>query len=575
MDAQNLYTIEDGKVFLNKTAGSPKRELAAITDETKDAILETLIQKFEEIQKEWAEFKAQFDEEKEVTKLAGKLSRKKSFFSEAKAIGDYEPIFKEIKEVEQKIEARVTDVINQKQAFIVQIENLTKEAPKTHQAWQEATSQMSAFKKAFFSLPQVPHPDDAPAKEKIEAAVVHFLDVKEKFYDGFKIELAANLDRKMQLCERAEGIKDSDDWRKTSDTYAQLLELWKAVGPVPRHKSDELWMRFNNAKDHFYTRKQAFYGELIGNLEENLKAKEEIITQVEALKDSTEWKKTTEKMNGFMDAWKKIGGVGKEKNDEVWNRFNAARDVFFTNKKNFFASRKLELENNLLKKKAIAKRAEELKESNDFEQASEEYQELMKDWKATGYAGKKEGDEQWELFIAAKKHFFARKDEWRDGRREELLEEINDKIGRDIGFMNKIKKELAQEQDVVTEFTNKIKEASLSPSSFEKKERYEQTIEEAKQNIEKLQKKIDDVQAKVDVNKKERGRLYYWQKKKEEEEMAANPELAAQKAKEREEKAKARKESRTKKDFKPRDNKGPQKTMLGEALKGLNLNLED
>lgn len=575
MDPQNLYTIEDGKIFLNKTQSSPKRELAAITDDTKDTILETLVQKFEEIKIEWNEFKTQFEAEKEVTKLAGKLSRKKSFFSEAKAIGDYEPIFKEIKEIEQKIEARVSDVINQKHAFIAQIEELTKEAPTTHQAWQETTSQMSAFKKAFFSLPQVPHPDDEPAKEKIEATVIHFLDIKEKFYEGFKIELAANLDRKMQLCERAEGIKNSDDWRKTSETYAQLLELWKAVGPVPRHKSDELWMRFNNAKDHFYNKKQAFYDELIGNLEDNLKAKEEIITQTEAIKDSTEWKKTTKKMNELMDAWKKSGSVGKEKNDEVWDRFNAARDVFFTNKKNFFAARKLELENNLLKKQAIVNRAEELKESADFEQTSEEFQELLKDWKAIGYAGKKEGDEQWELFIAAKKYFYDRKDEWRDGRRDELLEEINDKIGRDIGFMNKLKKELNQEQDVIAEFNKKMEDASLSPSSFDKKERYEQTIEEAKQNIDKLQKKIADIQAKVDVDKKERGRLFYWQKKKEEEELAANPELAAQKAKEREEKTKARKAAKGNKNVKPRDNKAPQKTMLGEALKGLNLNLED
>lgn len=563
---QEFYTIEEGKVLLKKTKWFGKREVADVDETTQETVLETLKQNFDDLVKEWDEFIKAFKDESEVTRLAGKLSRKKNYFSKAKAIGDFDNLFGSIQEVEKRIETRVSEVIETKKGLCEKLA-----AIKEPESWKAATVELTAIRKEFGDLPQVPHPEDENLKKKLEEAINDFFIDKSKHHAEFELELMANLATKLELCERAEGIKESEDWRKTTETYAQLLELWKNVGPVPRHKSEELWMRYNAAKDYFYGRKQKFYDQLIEGLEANLREKEALIKQTEAIKDSTDWKKTTDKMNELMDAWKKIGSVGKQVSNDVWSRFNEARNTFFTNKKNHFASKKVELDNNLAKRVAIAQRASELKESTDFENAGNEFRELMDEWKTIGYANRKLANEQWEIFINAKKHFYERKDAAQDSIRGELMEEINNKIGKNIGFINKLKKELTQEEDVMLDAKESLENIVPSANSFETKERYEKILAEAKEKVWQVQEKIDGVQEKIDVDKKERGRLFYQQKRAEER----NPELL----KERLEREANRPKREPRKKF-DKSNKGPRdfkssgassgETMLGAQLKGLN-----
>lgn len=564
----NFYTIEEGKVLLNKTNWFKQREVAVVDESTQEAVLETLTQKFEDLRKEWDEFKKLFEEESEITRLAGKLSRKKNYFGKAKAIGDYDTLYKEIIIIEKKIEDRVLEVIKSKTELCDRLASI-----KEPESWKEATAQLTEIRKAFGDLPQVPHPDDESLKKRLEQLINEFFIQKSQHHKEFEKDLMVNLSKKMELCERAEGIKESEDWRKTTETYAQLFELWKAVGPVPRHKSEELWMRYNAAKDFFYARKQKFYDELIENLESNLREKEAVITQAEAIKESEDWNKTTDKMNELMDAWKKIGGVGKDKSDDIWARFNEARNHFFTNKKNHFAKRKVDLEDNLAKKTAIAQRAEELKDTKDFDQGTKEFHELMEEWKAVGHAPRKQANEQWEIFINAKKSFFEKKDSVRDAERGDILEALNAKIGKSIGFINKLQKELNIEQEVVDDARERLENIAPSVNAFESQERYEKILKEAEANLAKVQEKIDGVQAKIDADKKERGRLFYQQKRAEER----NPELA----KEREEKEAARRAEREerRKEHKPKggnnrrsnnESKKPTETLLGAQLKGLN-----
>ncbi len=567
MSMQDFYTIEEGKIFLKKTPWFGKREVAQIDEATQETVIEALTQSFADLVKEWDEFIKHFKTETEITRLAGKLSRKKNYFSKAKAIGDFENLFVSIDEVEKKIERRVLEVIDAKKALCSKLE----EASKDPDSWKNATKELTDIRKEFGDLPQVPHPEDEDLKKKLEELINDFFIEKSKHHEEFEQELMANLATKMELCERAEGLKESEDWRKTTDTYAQLLELWKNVGPVPRHKSEELWMRYNAAKDYFYSRKQKFYDDLIENLEANHREKEVIIKQTEAIKESTDWKKTSDQMNELMKAWKKIGNVGKEVSDDVWNRFNDARNHFYTNKKNHFAGKKVEEENNLAKRVSIAQRAEELKTSTDFENATTEFHELMEDWKSAGYTNRKLANEQWEIFISARKHFFEQKDAARDAQRGDIMEEVNNKIGRNIGVINKLQKELSIEQGVVDDAKERLENIAPSANAFESQERYEKILAEAKEKVWQVQQKIDDIQVKIDADKKERGRLFYEQKRAEER----NPELKKERL-EREANS-VRKERRPISDSRRGDNRDykstntkPTETMLGAQLKGLN-----
>lgn len=566
MDLKQYYTFEDGKLFLKKTAFFSKRELMTCEAEKVDEQVKFLNGNFENLRNDWEKIKTDFSASEEISYFAGKLSRQRSVWAEVKAIGNFEELYNELIGFEKQIEQRVEHIIQTKKqindevAAIVHPEN-----------WKEAQEQIMTLKNKFRELPQVPHPDDEGLKNKLEELIQHFFNEKQTYFDAFDRELLANLDRKMELCERAEGIQHSDDWRKTSETYNQLMELWKAVGPIPRHKNEELWLRFNTAKDIFYKRKQEFYDHLIENYEANLKLKEALISEAQAISNGEDWNEITDKLNSFMDEWKKIGSVGKEKNDEIWDQFKKIRDDFFERKNNFFSRKKIELENNLAKKSAIAKRAEEIKDSSDFENTTQEFSELMDEWKAIGPSPRKEANQQWDIFIQAKKHFFERKDEERDVKRGELIEIIENRMRKNRGFLSKIQKELELELDVMRDFSDRLANLAPSARSFESKERYENIVAEAKRKVNTVEQKVQDVQKKIDTDFRELKRLKFQQKRKEENEPNPNAQQDMDENVEIENiiKKEVQRIQPEKKHNKKNASHTKPKTLLGEALKGL------
>jgi hypothetical protein len=143
-------------------------------------------------------------------------------------------------------------------------------------------------------------------------------------------ERAANLAKKIALCEQAEAQSDSTDWIKTSEALKALQAEWKTIGPVSRGREKAIWERFRGACDRFFTRRHQDLAERKTTWNENLARKEALCEKAEALAESTDWEKTAAEIRQLQAEWKTIGPVKKTRSEAIWHRFRAACDKFFT-----------------------------------------------------------------------------------------------------------------------------------------------------------------------------------------------------------------------------------------------------
>jgi hypothetical protein len=141
---------------------------------------------------------------------------------------------------------------------------------------------------------------------------------------------AANLAKKIALCERAESLADSTKWIQTAEEIKQLQAEWKAIGPVSRGQEKAIWERFRSACDRFFTRRHADLAERKTVWAANLAKKEELIAKAEALAGSTDWDAAAAEIRRLQNDWKTIGPVKKSRSEALWQRFRAACDAFFS-----------------------------------------------------------------------------------------------------------------------------------------------------------------------------------------------------------------------------------------------------
>lgn len=243
----------------------------------------------------------------------------------------------------------------------------------------------------------------------------------DKFYDNVKInrelkelDLTRNLQAKLELCEKAEELILEESVKKAIDSLNQLHEHWKELGPVPKEKKDEIWLRFKHASDQIYDKRREFFKDLNEirkvNLDKKLGLCTEIETLIEKIPDNHgAWNDRTVKVLEIQSRWKEIGFAPIQVNNQIWKRFKAACDVFFNEKNNFYKGLRQEQLNNQQAKMELCLKAESLMESTDWKATTEELIKLQKEWKEIGPVPRKYSDKLWKRFRNACDAFFNKK----------------------------------------------------------------------------------------------------------------------------------------------------------------------
>jgi len=190
---------------------------------------------------------------------------------------------------------------------------------------------------------------------------------------------------KEALVTEAEQLAQSDQWRAAGERLRSLVDTWKGLPRLDRKSDDELWHRFSHARSAFSKRRKAHFASLDAQREDARKATERLVAEAEALSGSTDWGPTAARYRELMTEWKAAGRAQREHEDDLWNRFRGAQDVFFAARSSVFAERDAEQSENLKLKEELAEEAEKILPVTDLKAARAAFRSVNERWEAIGH----------------------------------------------------------------------------------------------------------------------------------------------------------------------------------------------
>lgn len=261
----------------------------------------------------------------------------------------------------------------------------------------------------------------------------------QEHFEKLKAKEQENLEAKTAICEQIENIdfsllKTFKDWEEKNKEVIGLQEKWKTIGFAPKKFNVKIFERFRAASDIYFGKKSEFYKAVKEEMEKNLERKKALCERAEALKDSTDWKETTEKMIALQKEWKTIGSVARKYSDAVWKRFITACDYFFEQKNKNVVSQKSVEQANLAAKKELIAKIKALDESLDHEEALSILKGYMAEWNAIGFVPFKEKDKVYKEYHEAVDGQFDRlKVDRNDRKMQSFRNNLNDMTSGDRG----------------------------------------------------------------------------------------------------------------------------------------------
>lgn len=216
-----------------------------------------------------------------------------------------------------------------KEALCVKIEAISTDNLKTYAAWDEATKAIIGLQEDWKKLGFASRKVNTELFARFRKSCDEFFAKKAEFFKRMKDELAANLAKKIELCEKAEALKDSTEWKKTTDALIALQKEWKTVGPVVKKHSDAVWKRFIAACDAFFEEKKKQNVNVHSVEHENLKQKKDIIAQINSILENKETEDAPNKVRELMKKWQEVGHVPYKEKDKVYAEYKAAIDKAF------------------------------------------------------------------------------------------------------------------------------------------------------------------------------------------------------------------------------------------------------
>lgn len=487
--SKDLYELsESGDLFLKAIGSSKQRVIGTLTQENAVIVLKALTDKFPEVVAKLDELQAEWDSTDDKLKLAGKVERLKDYLSHTNAVGDFNVLYSRADAMLKSVHELTEENYKAKLKLVEQAEGLadSENLKETSQAFRDLTEQ---WKQTGYIDK---HRNDL-LWNRLETARSKFFDRKRASQEDLNKELLQNLDMKMELVEKAEGLAASENWKETTEVFKNLMEEWKKTGRTIPEKNEALWNRFIAAKNNFYDRKKVHFDNIQQEQEANYIAKSALVKQAEEIKDSTNWAVTAQAFADLMDQWKKIGRTPSEKGDDLWNAFITAKEHFFQAKKQHFETFKVSLEDNYAQKMAILKRAETIKNSNQWREATDEMIEMMTEWKKIGPVPREHSNTIWEQFLAARKVFFDRKDAYREYRKEREEKQKISRQSQTQQFLHQMEEELREEEEKLEDFKNGIQNITPGRKAEELREHLEKLIKQTEHKITHKKEKIADL----------------------------------------------------------------------------------
>ncbi len=227
----------------------------------------------------------------------------------------------------ENIKAEQTKNLALKSELCQKVEAMTEQPTLSRKEWNKLSEELLEIQKVWKTIGYAPKKDNNRIYERFRAACDKFFEHKREFYAGVKSEMEHNLALKNELCEQAEALSVSEDWKHATDELIALQAKWKQVGPVARRHSDVVWKRFRAACDKFFERKAAHFSSIDSVHEENLKLKQALLVE---MKEADIKAGGFEAIKEFQRRWSQIGFVPIKHKDTLQKEYKAIVDGMFS-----------------------------------------------------------------------------------------------------------------------------------------------------------------------------------------------------------------------------------------------------
>ena len=347
-----------------------------------------------------------------------------------------------------------------------------KELQKLHEQWKEYGPVAKEFRESIW--------------DRFKAATSVINKKYQAHFEGLKEQHAENLAAKTGLCEKVEEIASKEnisasEWNVLSKQIEEIQKEWKTIGFATKKENQKIYDRFRAACDKFFGRKREFYAGYKENINANLEKKIALCEEAEALKSSTEWKKTAAKLIELQKQWKEIGAVPRKKSEQLWKRFRAACDEFF-NERDKNAKPENDFYGTLKAKQRLVEEIGAYVLSGDEDADTEAMNAFMQRWQEIGFVPFKEKDAiagKYKEAIQSKFGELVSKSR-KSGRYSRTPKSEKERL---------VQKYLKKEQDITT-YENNIGFFAMSKNSEPLIKQMQERIDQAKKELKELEEQI-------------------------------------------------------------------------------------
>ena len=293
------------------------------------------------------DLKKNLEAKQELIEKAKKLTDEKNIIEAFKTLQTYHEQWKEIGPVPKELREKVweefkeqTSIINKKHAQFFEdlkkqyqenleqktkicerIEEINNIEELTLKDWNKYTNEIKSLQEKWKTIGMVPKKNNDKIYERYKTAANLFFDKRKEFFKDIKEIQLQNLEKKIKICEKAEELSQSTDWKEATKKIINLQKQWKQIGQVPFRESNKIWKRFRKACDTFFANKEENFKGKIEEQEQNLVKKQELIKQLEQFKKSNELKTDIDSLKEFQKKWNEIGFVPVKAKQEINKQF--------------------------------------------------------------------------------------------------------------------------------------------------------------------------------------------------------------------------------------------------------------
>ncbi len=338
----------------------------------------------------------------------------------------------------------------------------TNEAKKYQRRWRQFESWGSAY-------------DEEMDDQFYELVNYAFAKVKQEQKNN---EMA-----KRELIKEAQVALGHKNLNEATAKMNELMSSWKKIKGAGRDIDDELWATFNGIRQSFFDLKAKFYQEMQEKFASSKVLKEQLIKEVDEIKDSTEFKKTSDRLNEIMNAWKAAGSSGKEFDDELWSKFNTLRQVFYDRKAQHFAGLEVQYAANNEAKKALIETVREVVNEKYYcKENTDKIKEYTNQWKQIGFSGKECENANWDQFKLLTDMYFSELKTYNENRAQQYHQR---QLDRKANLQAKIDREKRAIERLKKDIMATISERGVKE--------LEEEIEEIKEYIVELEQELSEM----------------------------------------------------------------------------------